>query len=119
MANMVQLIKQAAIEANEATKPTAIVFGVVDSISPFRINIDQKLNLTKEFLIFMRQVTDYVTELTVELDTKSAGGPEVHQHKIHDKSKVTIHNGLKKGDNVILLRLQGGQKYIVVDKVGE
>lgn len=119
MANMVQLIKQAAIEANEATKPTAIVFGVVESTLPLRINIDQKLSLTKEFLILMRQVTDYVTELTIEIDTKSATGPEPHQHKIHDKAKVMIHNGLKKGDSVILLRLQGGQKYIVVDKAGE
>ena len=40
-----------------------------------------------------------------------------HSHNIKGKKKITIHNALAKGDEVILLRQQGGQKYIVVDKV--
>ncbi|MDE7299468.1 MAG: DUF2577 domain-containing protein, partial [Lachnospiraceae bacterium] len=31
---------------------------------------------------------------------------------------ITVHNGLAVGDEVILLRQQGGQKYIVWDKIG-
>ena len=34
------------------------------------------------------------------------------------KIQVTVHNGLVVGDEVILLRQQGGQKYIVVDRIG-
>ena len=30
---------------------------------------------------------------------------------------VVIHNGLNEGDSVILLRIQGGQKYVIMDKV--
>lgn len=32
--------------------------------------------------------------------------------------KVTADNGLVVGDEVILFRQQGGQKYIVVDRIG-
>lgn len=40
-----------------------------------------------------------------------------HAHDISGRKKITIHHGLKNGDEVILLRMQGGQKYIVLDKV--
>lgn len=40
-----------------------------------------------------------------------------HVHAM-GKIQVTVHNGLVVGDEVILLRQQGGQKYIVVDKIG-
>lgn len=40
-----------------------------------------------------------------------------HVHAM-GKIQVTVHNGLVVGDEVILLRQQGGQKYIVVDRIG-
>lgn len=40
-----------------------------------------------------------------------------HAHSITGKKKMIIHNGLKIDDEVLLLRMQGGQKYIVIDKV--
>src|SRR5690606_16624287 len=33
-------------------------------------------------------------------------------------STIVIREGLKVGDKVILLRVQGGQKYVILDKVG-
>ena len=40
-----------------------------------------------------------------------------HAHSITGRKKIIIHNGLKIDDEVLLLRMQGGQKYIVIDKV--
>lgn len=40
-----------------------------------------------------------------------------HAHSITGKKKIIIHNGLNIDDEVLLLRMQGGQKYIVIDKV--
>ena len=40
-----------------------------------------------------------------------------HSHEIEGTKTLTIHNALKNGDKVILIQIQGGQKYIVVDKV--
>ena len=31
---------------------------------------------------------------------------------------ITIHNGLVVGDKVILIRQQGGQKFVVLDRIG-
>lgn len=35
------------------------------------------------------------------------------------KHDVTIYNALKEGEKVILIRVQGGQKYLVLDRVVE
>ena len=40
-----------------------------------------------------------------------------HRHAI-GKIEITVHNGLVVGDEVILIRQQDGQKYVVVDKIG-
>ena len=40
-----------------------------------------------------------------------------HNHTIIGRKKIIIHNSLKVNDEVLLLRMQGGQKYIVIDKV--
>lgn len=40
-----------------------------------------------------------------------------HNHSISGRKSLTIHNGLKTGDKVILIQQAGGQKYVVLDKV--
>ena len=40
-----------------------------------------------------------------------------HNHSITGTKSLTIHNGLKVGDKVILIQVQGGQRYIVLEKV--
>ena len=51
-----------------------------------------------------RNVTDF------ETDTSSREKAE--------KTGIIIHNQLAVGDEVILLRVQGGQKFVVLDKIG-
>lgn len=50
--------------------------------------------------------------------TESNNKDFAHNHAYKGRKKFTVHNGLVVGDEVILLRQQGGQKYIVVDKIG-
>lgn len=40
-----------------------------------------------------------------------------HSHGYTGKKKFLVHNGLKKGEKVILLRFQNGQKFLVLDRV--
>lgn len=42
-----------------------------------------------------------------------------HHHDIKGRKKITIHNGLTVGEKVLLLRTQGGQNYVVIDRVDE
>lgn len=101
--DLVRLIKQAALDAVEAKKPVNVCYGKVTKASPLRILVEQKLPLAKEQLVLARNVTDYVTTVSISAE--------------YDKKKITIHNGLVEGDEVILIRQQDGQKYIVVDRL--
>lgn len=104
MANLNELIKKLAINAIEQNKPVNVFYGEVVNTDPLSITVNQKKTYTEEFLVLTRNVTDYDTYI------KKEDG---------QKEKYTIYNSLKKGDVVILLRVQGGQEFIVLDKKGE
>ena len=40
-----------------------------------------------------------------------------HEHEITGRKTMTVHAGLRVGETVLLIRQEGGQKYIVVDRV--
>lgn len=139
MANpLLEIIKQASVEAVQAGNPVKVVFGTVISESPLQIMIDQKIILTEEFLILCRNVTDYNLDMTVDHITEDAdpnqtdkmsGGAyypsfsahlHKHSHKHPYKGRKTflVHRKLLVGEEVLLLAMQGGQKFVVVDKIG-
>ena len=121
--SLLVLIKKSAVEAVNASKPTAIVYGKVSSISPLKINVEQKMTLTAAQLVLTRNVTDHKVFMTVDHATeyKSGGSGdasfESHNHEYKGKKQFTVHLGLNKGEKVILLRVQGGQKFVVLDRV--
>ena len=171
MADPIQTIKEIALNAVEESNPTTILYGEVIGVSPLKIKIDQKLILTKEFLVLTNNVCDHDVYMTVEHQTESAildaththdttsnfdgsidvkiendvkpdstkvkstatstmnGNVDVivqqtnisaeHTHNYVGKKKFVVHNGLKQGEKVILLRFQGGQKFLVLDRVVE
>ena len=99
---LVRAMKQAGVSAVSAEKPVSICFGNVISESPLKVQIDQKLTLSAAQLVLTESVTDHDVEMTINGSAKQT---------------YTIHNNLSVGDEVVLLRQQGGQKYIVIDKV--
>lgn len=113
MEDILKMFKRAAKEAIEAADPTAIEFGTVTSVSPLKILVEQKKELTNAQLVLTRNVRDYEIEMTIEHVTEEA---ESHTHEYKGKKKFTVHNALKLGDDIMLVKMQGGQKYIVLDK---
>ena len=126
--DFVKVIKKSAIEAVKNSKPADIFYGTVQSISPLTIFIDQKLILSEKFLIIPESLTDYETEIsfddpsikqvftTWDMEETSESSPSKISFKEKIKHKITVYNGLKAGETVILLRQQGGQKYMVLDR---
>ena len=129
--NPVSAVKRAAIEAVEATKP---------------VNVEQKLELGEKQLILTRNVTDFTVEISLDHKTEAALGEHTHSysgnttsagsgphthgysgetaavnlnhvHEYKGKKTITIHNALKVGDRVVLLRIQRGKKFIVLDRL--
>lgn len=139
---LVGILKKAALEAVEAAKPVNVYFGEVVGTKPLQINVEQKMILGEKQLILSRNVTDFETMVTIEWLSESGlgththtvtgidgGGDDInlttsvknlaHSHKITGKKEITVHNGLAVGDEVILLRQQKGQKFIVWDRIGK
>lgn len=127
--DLLEIIKKAAVEAVDAKKPTGLLFGKVISDSPLKVLVEQKMILTMEQLVLCRNVTDFKTKISFDNPNVKQtftiwNVPETiesSQSKISFKSTIqhdiTIYNSLKTGDEVLLLRQQGGQKFIIVDRV--
>lgn len=132
MSELAQLIKKAAKDQMDSSKPMDIIIGEVVSASPLKIKLDSKITLTESFLILTKAVVDYSVNMTVNHTTEThthshtyqddsttrTTQPNTHNHAYMGTKSFTIHNKLKVGDYVILLRAQGGQKFIVLDIVG-
>lgn len=114
MPNMVELIKKAASEAMEASKPTGIFYGEVVSVSPLRIRIDQKLTLEAAHLMLTSLVSNFNVSMYVNHTTGDTDG---HTHDYKGTKQFAVKLGLSVGENVIMMRMQGGQKYIVLDRL--
>lgn len=71
-----------------------------------------------------KKTKDELTGITVTGEGVSYNDPK-HFHEMPElefdeikvtKAKIKVYNALKKGDNVILLRDQGGQKFYIIDR---
>lgn len=141
---LVKAMKKTAVDAMDATKPMNICYGTVEAVNPLKIRVEQKILLGAAQLMLCRNVTEHNIYVTVNCQTESSsqetreeqgmtdpggipehthnfqvqGGGASHAHTISGKKEITVHNALSVGDNVIMLRQQGGQKYIVWDRIG-
>lgn len=128
---MLKAIKQAAIDAVEQTNPVIIQFGTVISTSPLEVSVDQRFTLSEDFLIIPERLL-YLRGVEEEFELEIQGvvqtGPANDDRwtgdmKIWGQELKTIRRvnmplrPLEVGDELILLRMQGGQQYLVIDRV--
>lgn len=133
--NLVELIKKASHEANEAAEPCDFLYGKVTSEDPLKILVEQKIELGRAQLVLTRNVTNFQTRVFVDWDSQNALNKHSHlieiedsdfetskvalshSHAIKGSKTITINNGLKVGDEVVLIKKKGGQEYLVLDRV--
>lgn len=128
---LVRAVKKAAVEAVRAENPMGVCHGTVTGLSPLEITTDQKLLLGEKQLILTNAVRDYTVEMTVDhvtevishghsvTDTYTGGGtaqPVDHSHPYKGRKSFRVHLGLKMGEKVILVRCDGGQQFVVLDR---
>ncbi len=120
---LVQTLQQLAAQTEQARKPCDYCLGVVESVSPLTIRIDQKDIVSEEFLILTDLVRDYSVDITVSHTTenRSGGGGYAefasHNHDYTGRKKIIVHNGLSVGESVILVQQAGGQEFIVLSRL--
>ena len=145
--SLVNLIKEICKGVFDAQKPSTYFYGTVISISPLKVQLASNLILTDKFLKVPKSLTDYTMQVSMNWSTDSAnidhthnvdysdkytalGDTEnkstvtkqmnskaTHSHSVVGTKEITIHNSLKIGDKVYLAMCQGGQDFIIIDKV--
>lgn len=130
-----------------AQKRAGVLFGTVRTIAPLSIELESKLTLPKEFLTLPEHLTDY--EIPFEILNPSeathaekrptvldkiaqiAGFFVQHEGRhdvqvepgtledFHGEGTIKLYNHLLPGDRVILLRMENGNMYIVMDRIGK
>lgn len=120
------MIKELAKNAVKDGKPMELAYGLVESASPLTIKTSQKLPLEEEDLILTDMVRDHTVDITVSHETGKSGESNgvmsdfaSHSHTYAGRKKIMLHYGLKAGERVLLLREQGGQKFLVIGRLSE
>lgn len=146
--NIAELIKEIATKAVDASNPVAYYYGTVLAVSPLQIKVSQNLILSEEFLVVPKSLTNYEISIYIDTSTENTktntkhthlinysddtinGSTQknveseigefdnTHAHKLKGVKNITFYNALKVGEKVILARAQGGQEFIIIDKVG-
>lgn len=123
---IIPIIKRAALEAMRNEQLCDLRFGTVISVSPLKVQVTNQFILPESVLIVPEHLTDHQvpvsfdwdTSMEVETETASEEVPN-HSHTItsNKTKKMTIHNTLKSGDKVALLRKTGGQTFYILDRI--
>ncbi|WP_438431977.1 DUF2577 domain-containing protein [Gorillibacterium sp. sgz500922] len=95
--SLLETIKRAGMDAVSAANPVELLFGTVTGTAPLEVALSQRLTLDEDFLVIPESLTP--AELTI-------GG-----------TVYPLRKGLAAGDRVALLQMQGGGKFLLLDKV--
>lgn len=108
-----------------------VYLGTVISVNPLKIRLSADNILPANYLILTNAVKDHEVDISISWNTednkhKHGNGNDgqdttevTHKHAVKGRKKITIHNGLTDGEKVLLLRVQGGQNYVVVDRISK
>lgn len=99
---MMEIIKRAALDAVDESNPMTLMYGTVTRTSPLEVNIEQRFTIPREMILLTSNVINKQTDIRI--------ANEQREH-------ATIYNALNTGDKVLVLRVQGGQKYVILDRL--
>ena len=90
-AELLKLIKNIVAETVKASKPMMIVRGTVTSVDPLVIRLSEKLTLTKEFLLFGRNVKKEKLEINNKLLLlRQQGGQKYYVIDILEEANIDV-----------------------------
>lgn len=113
---LVMLIKQAAVEAVNAKDPMSLKIGEVISSDPLKISINQKITIPSSQILLTSSVRNFTVYESIGDSTESDSSKKL-TYTNDEGNKFVANFSLKVGEKVILLRCDGGQKFIVLDRL--
>lgn len=123
MSVLYEAMKRVVDEFDANKDSTNAYFGTVKTIQPLTIELDNKLTLEESYFVVAQHLTDYKIEC--EIQTKDIqnffveheGKQQVEVQGGIQKGEIILKNALKVADRLILLRMEGGQQFIVLDRM--
>ena len=127
-----KVIQEVSAKVYNNSEPSDIEFGTVESVEPLVIRISEMIALNENQLILTNLVKDFEVDIEVSHRTVNddilntlhdhPGVPQNsfdshHYHDYKGRKKIKIYMGLKVGEGVILLKKQGGQRRLVIDRI--
>lgn len=142
---MIEVIQDIIRQSIDFNKFSDVTYGEVVGVEPLKIKLNEILTLEEENIILTNAVKDHEIDITVQWETEDkkvdlidnhthlwAGGfgstgpvnkstdiNSTHKHDIKGKKKIIVHNKLKSGEKVLMIKTYGGQKYVVIDRITE
>lgn len=104
---LVDTIKQIALESVGATEPLEVIIGEVVGVDPLEIKIDPKIILQEGNIVLTKNTSEWTMEMSVDhiTENRSGGGGYAefasHNHEYKGRKKYLVHNQLVMGDKVI------------------
>lgn len=128
---LIDIMKRASIDAIENNQLCDLRYGTVVSTSPLKVQVTNLFTIPESLLIVPKTLTDYTINVSMDWSTEGVGThshtcPDgttssngAHSHKLTSSGSKTIkiHNALKIGDKVALIRKTGGQSYYILDRI--
>ena len=111
-----------------------LVFGKVETIKPLTIRVDAQTLLIEKELILTHLVRDYEVDIEVSHQTVNddilntlhnhPGVPDNsfdshHYHAYQGRKKIKIYQGLQIGEGVLMIKEQGGQRHVIIDRLDD
>lgn len=104
---LLNIIKRASLDAVDNAKMCDLRYGKVVGVSPLKVQITNQFTLPSSLLTVPQHLTDYSVSVNISDEENAEGEPKY----------MVVHNALKIGDKVALLRSQGGQSYFILDRI--
>ena len=144
---MIEVIQDIIRQSIDFNKFSDITYGEVVGVDPLKIKLNEILTLEEENIILTNAVKDHEIDITVQWETEdkniqgvdththpfidtgalgitknaetlpSTNINSTHKHDIKGKKKIIVHNKLKSGEKVLMIKTYGGQKYVVIDRI--
>lgn len=126
-----KIIQSVAAKVYANSEPSDIEFGTVESIEPLTVRVNEMILLKENQLVLTNLVKDFEVDIEVShrtvndniLDTlhDHPGVPKnefdsTHYHSYQGRKKIKLYMGLRLGEGVIMLKKQGGQRRIILDR---
>lgn len=106
-------------QSRQASQPAELKIGTVTATAPLAISINPAMAPIQNSLLYLtsavveRKLSPLVVGLEDVVCTENGTALPA------DSTGITINRALQVGDRVLLLRVQNGQKYIVLSRVFE